>query len=274
MEFLILLVRSRSEAVLEAVGRHYVHRTEELGAFLGRNFAHGGEYIGILGRFLLQGIDGRHIEAASHLLAVVLRDIVIERQVVAGQAAAHHGGMGGKDRSHGKRGSLQVQDTGPGLPLMELRHHLLSSLEVVVVEALYHPSRGNAEHGGFFVIPIARDGIHAVHLPHFSQDFVCMRKEGLVIYQDGQRLSGDVPASNPETESLGLGLGLPRAVQHGVFQEIRISGTVHPNIRADKNMPAAHLLLQMEGLGGHYGIDTAHLVANLPADFEEIIRTQ
>jgi hypothetical protein len=30
----------------------------------------------------------------------------------------------------------------------------------------------------------------------------------------------------------------------------------------------------MKGLGGHYGIDTAHLVANLPADFEEIIRTQ
>ena len=182
--------------------------------------------------------------------------------------------MGGESRSHGCLGGLQVQDTGTGLPLVELRHHLLASLEVGVVEALDTPAGGNTEHGGFLVIPVTGDGIHPIQLPELAQNFIGMREEGLVIHQDGYRFAGNVPTSHTEAQSLGKGLGLPGAVQHGVFQEIRVPGTVHPHIRADKDMPTAHLFLQMEGLGGYHGIDTAHLVANLPADLEEIIRTQ
>ena len=269
----VLLVRRRGKAVLEAVGRHHIHRaSQELGALLGRDLAHRGEGIGILGRCLFQGIDGRHVEAAGHLVSVILLYIIIEGKVVAGEASSHHRGVGGEDRGHGHIGLFQLKHTGAGLPLVELGHHLFSSLEIVVAEALYHAAGQDTEHGRFLIVPVAGEGIHSEVFPEVSQDGIGLREMLLVIHQDGQGLSGNVPSSHAEDQSFAAGLLLPGAVQHRVFQEIRVAGAVHPDIGADEDVPPAQLGLQMECLGGNHGIDTAHLVTHFPTNLKQVIR--
>ena len=48
----------------------------------------------MLGCFLFDGVLGRHIELAGHLVAVVFFQVIVERQVVAGNGATYRGGVG------------------------------------------------------------------------------------------------------------------------------------------------------------------------------------
>ena len=158
------------------------------------------------------------------------------------------------------------------LPLVELGHHLLISLEVVVIEALDHAAGKDAEHGRFLVVPVSRKGVHAEIPPQRGQEFIGLGQELLVVYQNGHGLARNVPSADTETETLRERLRLPRAVQHGVFQEIGVADAVHPYIRADENVSPAQLGLLIESLRSNDGIDTAHLVTYLPTNFEQIVR--
>ena len=124
---------------------------------------------------------------------------------------------------------------------MELCHYFFSALQVIIPEALNHAPGHYAEHRRFLVIPVAGNGIHSKILPHAAKDGIGLRKRRLVVYKYGHRLSGDIPPAHPETEAFGKGRSLPRAVKHGVFQEIGVAGTVHPYIRADKYVTPSKL---------------------------------
>ena len=124
---------------------------------------------------------------------------------------------------------------------MELGHHFLAALQVEIPETLDHLAGGIAEDGAFLVIPVSSDRVHSIVFPIGREDVIGLGKILLVIHQDGQGLSGDVPAADPEPEPLLQGLGLPGTVQHRIFQEIRIVGPVHPHIGADENMSASQL---------------------------------
>ena len=67
----VVIVVGRSKAVLKAVRGNYIYRTQELGALLGGDVAHRCEYVRILGRFFLQGIDGLYVKPGGHLVPVV-----------------------------------------------------------------------------------------------------------------------------------------------------------------------------------------------------------
>ena len=124
---------------------------------------------------------------------------------------------------------------------MELGHHLLTALQVVIPEAFYHATGNDAEHGRFLVIPVAGNGIYAIVAPQATQNVIGLGQEGFVVYQNGDGLSGDVPAAHTETETLRGRLGFPGTVQHGVFQKIRVAGAVHPHVRSHKNVMPSQL---------------------------------
>ena len=176
--------------------------------------------------------------------------------------------MGGERRSHGDTRFLQVQDACTRLPLVELGNDFFAAREVVVPEALNHLAGDDTEYGRLFIIPVAGDGVYAVVPPHPAKNVVGLRQEGLVVYQNGNGLAGNIPSAYTETEPLRSRLGFPGTVQPGVFQKIRVAGTVHPYIRADKNVMPSQLFTQIEGLGGDNRIDAAYLVTDLPAYFK------
>ena len=80
----------------------------ELLALAGSDIAHGGEDIGILGRFLLQRVDGHNAETAGHLISVVRGDGIVKGKVVPGDAPTHHGCVGGEGRGYGNTGTLKL----------------------------------------------------------------------------------------------------------------------------------------------------------------------
>ena len=158
VEGVISGVRRRCEAVLETIWRDNVHGAlKELGALLCGDITHRSKDIGILGRFFLQRVDGGNVEATCHLITVVLGHVVVEREIVAGKASAHHGGVSCERRCNGNSSLLQVKDAGAGLPFMELGHNLFSALEVIIPETLYHAACDDPEYGRLLVIPVSGD---------------------------------------------------------------------------------------------------------------------
>ena len=114
---------------------------------------------------------------------------------------------------------------------MELGHHLLRTLEVIVPETLDGFSCSPAEEGVFLVVPVSRDGIHAEVFPEAGEDVIGLGQIVLEVHQDGNGLSGDVPAAYPHAEVFRGGLALPGTEQGGIFQEIRVLRPVHPDVR-------------------------------------------
>ena len=217
---------------------------------------------------------GHYAEAPGHLVAVISLEILVERKVVAADAAANHRGVGREDGGDGYAGVLYVKEAGSGLPLVELRHHLVGGVEVETVEAGDHAPGGIAEQGGLLVIPVAADGIDAETLPILREDLVLFGKELLVVYEYGHRLAGDVPASDTDTDTLLGCLDFPVAVQRGILDEIGIVLGMHPHIRTDHDMASPEHGLLVKGLGGDHRIDPAYLVADFPADFEQVVGAQ
>ena len=119
----ILLVGGGGEGILETVGRDHIDGAlQELGAFLRGDLAHRREHVGLAGSHLLQGVEGHDAEALRHLVPIEVRHVVIEPEVVPGEAASDDRRVGREDRSDGDVGPLELQDAGAGLPLVELGH--------------------------------------------------------------------------------------------------------------------------------------------------------
>ncbi len=110
-------------------------------------------------------MTGHHIKLTGLLVTVINVHGIVKRQVVSGDAASDHGGMG---REHGGDRELlvlKVQKSRTGLPLVELCDNLVGCAQIEVSETFYHSSRRVAEQEIFLVIPVAGDGIHLEALP-------------------------------------------------------------------------------------------------------------
>ena len=110
-----------------------------------------------------------------------------------------------------------------------------------MVEALHHAAGQITKHGRFLVIPVAGERIHSIILPERAQDLIGHGKMLLVVYQDGHRAAGDIPAAHAEHQALAAGLFLPGTIQMRIFQEVRVAGAVHPHIGTYKYMAASQL---------------------------------
>ena len=124
--FFVELPAVPHEVVLEAVGGDDVHRAAQQAlAFAGGDFAHGAEHVVFLRGDLLDRVFGHDVELARQFAGVEPSQILVERQPVAGHAAARHRGVGREDRGHVGRVLAQVESAGGGHPLVEVGHHLV-----------------------------------------------------------------------------------------------------------------------------------------------------
>ena len=166
---------------------------------------------------------------------------------------------------------LQIQQARARLPLVELGHDLVGSIEVVLIETLDRTTRGIAEERRLLVVPITRDRVHSETLPELAQNVVRLVDKAFIINQDRRRPARHIPAADPDPHSLGSRLDLPAGIEGRIFDEVRIGFNVHPDIRTDQDMVPFQLRLQIKSLGGNHRIDTADLVANFPAYLEQIV---
>ncbi len=174
----VVLLAAPYEVVLESVGRHAVHlASQQVLALVGRDVAHGQEGVVVGGRHLLDGVLGYHVELTGQFVGIELRQIVVERQAVAGDAAAHHRGVGGEEGGDVGRVLAQVEAAGGGHPLMEVGGHLVGRGAEVLDERGDHHAGGIAEQHGLHVVPLARDGVDVVGLPQFLQNVVLAGEE-------------------------------------------------------------------------------------------------
>ena len=144
----ILLLRRRSEAVLEAVRRHHVDfPAEEMTAFFCGNLAHCREYVCVLRRLCLQGMESHHIELPCLFVRVVCIHRFIQPHVVAGETTSHDSGVSRKDSSNRQTGVFQIQESRSRLPFVELGDDLVGCVKEELAVALDHLSGHIAEEG-------------------------------------------------------------------------------------------------------------------------------
>ena len=158
-------------------------------------------------------MTGDDAETPCHLVTVVTLEILVEGEVVAADAASHHGRMRSEHGGHGNARILNIKETGTRLPLMELGHHLVGGIEVEIVETDDHPSGGIAEECRLLVIPVTGQRIDSETFPVLGENLVLLGQELLVVHKDGYRLSGDVPAADADADALLGGLEFPVAIQ-------------------------------------------------------------
>ena len=98
--------------VFKTIRQHHIGRlVEQLEALAGGDVAHRRETVGIVGRLLLDGMFALNIEFAGHLVAIIGEKIVVERLVVARNAASNGGGVGGENGANLRQMMLDVEQS-------------------------------------------------------------------------------------------------------------------------------------------------------------------
>ena len=137
LAFLGELSTFRHKVVLETVGQNHIYGlVEQFLTLVGSYVADGCKTVNIFRSLLFNGMFALHIELTGHLVAVVSKEIVVERLVVASYAAANARGMSGEDRRNLRHFVLQVEQPETCHPLVGMIYHLLLLQAVELVEAL------------------------------------------------------------------------------------------------------------------------------------------
>ena len=272
--FFVELPAVPHEVVLEAVGGDDVHRAAQQAlAFAGGDFAHGAEHVVFLRGDLLDRVFGHDVELARQFAGVEPSQILVERQPVAGHAAARHRGVGREDRRHVGRVLAQVESAGGGHPLVEVGHHLVRrGAEVLHVGGDDLSGRVAEEHR-LDVVPLSRDRIDVVGLPQEFQDVVLLREERRIVDQHRDRTADDAPAADADADAVVVDALAPRFEQLVVLLEFGIVAFAL-DVGADEQIVVAQFAFDGAGLGRNDGVDAADFVADLPAHLEEVVGRQ
>ena len=265
------LIARPDDVVFESVGRDRVGlAAQQILALVGRDVAHRKERIVVGSGHLLDRVFGRDVELARQLVGVELRQVVVERQAVAGDAAADHRGVRSEERGHIGRVAAQIEASGGRHPLVEVRRDLLRRGAEAVDVGGDHLPRGPAEEHRFDVVPLSGDRIDVVLLPEFLEDFVLAREERREVDENGDRLPFDLPAAHADADSVVVDALAPRLEQRGVLFEFGVHALVR-QVGTDEHVAVAQTTGHGLRLGGDHRMDAADLVANLPAHLEQAI---
>ena len=267
----VVLGAAPYEVVLETVGRHAVDlAAQQVLALVGRDVAHGQEDVVVRGGHLLNRVFGHDVELAGQAVGVELRQLAVERESVAGDAAAGDRGVGGEDGGDVGGGLTQVEAAGGGHPLVEVGHDLLGGRAEVLGVGGDDDARGVAEEHRLDVVPLTRDGVDVVGLPEVLEDVVLLGDERGEVDEDDQRTALDLPAADADAQSLAVYALAPRLQQLEVLLEFGVRSLVL-EIGTDEDIVVTELAGCGQGFGGDDGVDAAHLVAYLPAYLEQVV---
>ena len=148
---------------------------------------------------------------------------------------------------------------------MSMVHHSAAMpFEHVPIEALGHPGGGIGEHRCLVIVAIGMQAVHTEIIPGRGIYLILLSIKGSEVHQCHHRLSGHIPASQPQAKPLGFCGRTPGREEGGIFRKERV-GLSCPHVRADEHQVVAHHLMQRLGMSGEDGVDAAHLVAHLPA---------
>ena len=87
-----------------------------------------------------------HIELASHLVAIIGKEIVVERLHITSYRATNARGMSGEDSTNLRQLVVDIQGTKTAHPLVSVIDHLLTAVEIMIIKALNHQCGSIREH--------------------------------------------------------------------------------------------------------------------------------
>ena len=223
----------------------------------------------MVGCLLLDRVFALHVELLCHLVAVVGPQIVVERLVVARNAASDAGGVGCEDRGYLGHELLDHQGGGGRLPLVGVEHDTLVVQAVVAVETLHHLGGGPTEEDGVVVVAKGVEAVHAKLLPEAAVEGVFLVEKRAPIDQNGYGAARDRPASYAHVQTLAAGHVLPFG-EEALLLEVG-ARAVLPAVWPDENQLVVDPVLERPRPGGKHGVDAAHLIADLPTGLEDIV---
>ena len=269
--FGVVLLAGPYEVVLEAVGRHAVRfAPQQVFAFVGRDVAHRQECVVVGGGHLLDRVFGRDVELARQLVGVEFREVVVERQAVAGDAAAHDRGVGGEHRGDVGGVFAQVQPARGGHPLVEMRDSLLGRRAEGLDVGGDHDACGPSEQHRLDVVPLARDRVHVVRFPEAFEYFVLAGDQRREIDQHHRRLALDFPAADADADAFVVEALAPGLQLVGVLLELRVDALVR-EVGTQQDVAVCEFAGDGLRFGRNDGVDAADLVAYFPTYFEQQI---
>ena len=265
----VILLAGPHEVVFEAVGRHAVRlAAQQVLALVGRDVAHREEGVVIRGAHFLDRMFGRDVELAGQFVGVEFREVVIKRQAVAGDAAAHDRGVGGEHRGHIGGVFAQVEAAGSGHPFVEMRCGLVGRGAEGLDVGGDHHACGPAEEHRFDVVPLARNRVHVVRLPEVFENFVLAGDQRREVDQHRCRFAFDLPAADAHADALVVEFLAPRLQQRGVLLELGVHALVR-EVGTDQEIAVCEFADYGLCLGGDDGVNAADLVAYLPTNLEQ-----
>ena len=184
-----------------------------------------------------------HVQFTRHLITVVGEEIVIEGFVVACYAATDTGGMRGENGSNLGQAVLDVEQAKTRHPLIAMIHHLVLGAEQLLIEILHHQASGIGEHGCLVIIAVGMEAVYLIKFPETGINIVFVLVEGFKIYQDGDRLAGNVPTPNLHKDFLLGHILFPVGKKRRLLYKER-ARLIFPTIRTDKNDVVRHFVLK------------------------------
>ena len=258
---------------------------EEFHTLAGGDIAHGGEAVNVVSRLSLYGVLALHVQLIGHLVAVIGKEIVVERLVVAGNGTTDARGMSCKDCSNLWHTGVNVEQSEARHPLIAVIDHLqrghrrvgvIAFLDAFVptlqeaIHALHHQGGGIREHGSLVVVAIGVKRVNAIELPHTGVDLVFLLEIGFEVDQYGQGLAGNRPSANLHGQAFFGCLPFPSVEGRLLLFEI---GTrlVAPAIWANEDDSIGKNCLQSLRPGRQHRVNTANFITNFPTRFENIV---
>ena len=220
---------------------------------------------------LLNTVFALHVQLARHLVAIIGKQVVVQRLLVTRNRSSNAGSVGSKHRTNLWQLVVQVQQSQSAHPLVSVVNHLLFGLQAVLVETLYYESCSIREHRSLIVVAIGMQRVHLVVFPQPAIYFVFLLKIRIKINQNGDWFTRHSPSSHSHLQALLFRSPLPLGQQAVVLPKVRAL-LLFPEIRTNKYDFVFQNLLQSFSTCRKYGIDTAHLVANLPTRLKNDIR--
>ncbi len=152
---------------------------------------------------------------------------------------------------------------------MELGDDGVPCLQIELVITLYDLCSRISEKAGFYVVPASCQTVEGILVPQFRKDFIFLVEVRSEIHQHHRRLLlQGFPSADTQFQTLVSGIFSPRG--HGVFVRFEFLNRhiIATDVGTDHDEIVAEEFVKRFRFGGYNGVYAAHLIANLPADFE------